>query len=73
MLTTNVTGSVTAIAGLIVSLVGYFWPGISISTDQIVAVIGAIITIVGVAKQWYDHTQVVASANAAIASARNSQ
>lgn len=63
-------GSYAAIAGLIVSLVGYFFPQLSINPDQVLQVIGSIVIVVGIIRQMYVHTQTVTLANADIAAAR---
>jgi hypothetical protein len=66
----NLTGTYTSIAGIIVFVLAYFFPQIGITTDQIVTVISVVVAIFGAIKQAIDHKTAVAQANATIASAR---
>lgn len=65
---TNYTGAVVAIAALIVSFAAQH--GWILNQSDVIAVIGGIISIVGIVKQMMDHKKLAVAAGAAIAKAK---
>ncbi len=68
MLQNNLSGSYTAIAGIIIAIAAHF--GFTLQVTDVITVIAGVITLIGIVKQMVDHTQAVTVANSAIASAR---
>lgn len=58
---TNYTGSVTAIAAILVTVLAKF--GLNVQAGDIVTIIFGIIALAGIVKQMIDHKNVVAQVN----------
>ncbi len=70
--TPNYSGSVLAIAGLIVAGIAMFFHNVNIQASDVAQIITGFITLVGIIKQMIDHNKVVTVANTAIAGERKS-
>lgn len=69
MIQTNLSGTYTAIASIIASIIVAVWPNLNIQASDILLIVTGIGALFGVIKQAIDHNNVVAQANTAIASA----
>lgn len=58
------TGSYIVFASLIVLTINHFFPGLGITNDQVVAVIGDILAIYGAIHQYISHRNLAVAAGA---------
>lgn len=66
METANYSGSITAIAAVVVTVLAKF--GLNIQSGDVATILLAIIALIGIIKQMFDHKKVVNTVNEVVAS-----